>query len=160
MHRGVDFPEGLIYEDTAFYIKTIPFIQKETFVNERFVHYFLRGNSTMNANKSKKVGNIIPVLENILIFYKTNGFYETYQVELEYFCVKILLCSSLSRVGRIKDSIIAKELYEATFSFIHEHFPSYKQNHYFSGKIGVYSRIVNPMNCRYIGKVLGCVMKG
>lgn len=160
MHQGVDFPEGLIYEDTAFYIKTIPFIQKETFVTEHFVHYFLRGNSTMNANKSKKVGHIIPVLENILNFYKINNFYTTYQEELEYFCVKILLCSSLSRIGRVKDRKTAKELYEATFSFIHEHFPAYKQNHYFSGKIGIYSRIVNTRNCKYIGKVLGSIMKG
>lgn len=160
MHKGLDFPEGLIYEDTAFYIKTIPYVQKERYVNEHFVYYFLRGSSTMNANRSQKVGNIFPVLENILSFYKTNHFYETYYEELEYFCVKILLCSSLSRIGRIQDKKIAKELYKTTFSFIQDNFPRYKKNRYFKGKMGVYSRIVNGSNCRFIGKALGCIMKG
>jgi hypothetical protein len=160
MHPGVDFPEGLIYEDTAFYIKTIPYIKKEKYVDEHFVNYFLRGNSTMNANKSKKVGNIFPVLENILSFYQINHFYETYREELEYFCVKILLCSSLSRIGRIPDKKIAKELYNLTFSFIKDNFPDYKHNRYFRGKIGIYCRLVNRTNCKYIGKALGHVMRG
>lgn len=160
MHPGVDFPEGFIYEDTAFYIKTIPFIKKEKFVDKHFYYYFLRGGSTMNGSRSRKVGDIFPVLENILEFYKEKGFYDTYQNELEYFCVKILLCSSLSRVGRIRDHKIAKELYDKTFCFIREHFPEYKQNLYLRGKIGVYLKLVNRRNCKYIGKVLGRIMKG
>ena len=160
LYNGIDFPEGLIYEDAAFYIKTIPFIKKERYIDEHFVYYFLRGSSTMNANKSRKVGNMIPVLENILEFYKNNHFYEDFQKELEYFCVKILLCSSLSRIGRIQDRKLAEELYELTFTFIQENFPLYKQNMYFNGTIGIYSRMVNRTNCKYIGKVLGYIMKG
>lgn len=160
MHSAVDFPEGLIYEDTGFYIKTIPYIKKEYYVNEYFYYYFLRTSSTMNANKNKKVGNIFPVLTNILDFYKNNNFYETYQKELEYFCVKILLCSSLSRIGRIKDCKLAQELYDTTFSFIRDNFPDYKKNRYLYGKIGVYLRFVNQSNCKNIGKVLGHIMKG
>ena len=160
MHTAVDFPEGFIYEDTGFYIKTIPFIKKEQYIDKHFYYYFLHSSSTMNANKSRKVGDIVPVLENILDFYKNNGFYEAYQRELEYFCVKILLCSSLSRMGRIKDNKLAKELYEKTFSFIYENFPEYKQNMYLCGKIGVYLKIVNQGNSKYIGKILGHIMKG
>lgn len=157
---GVDFPEGFIYEDTAFYIKTIPYIKKEKYVDNRFVYYFLRGSSTMNTNRSKKVGDIFPVLENIIDFYKSNHFYEKYKDELEYFCVKILLCSSLSRIGRIQDRKIADELYQSTFSFIQDRFPGYKHNRYFKGMIGVYIRLINRMNGKYIGKALGCIMKG
>lgn len=160
LQSGVNFTEGFIYEDTAFYIKTIPFIKKERFVNEPLYYYFLRSSSTMNANKSRKVGNIFPVIEDILNFYKDNNFYEAYQKELEYFCVKILLCSSLSRIGRIKDYNIAKELYDKTFSFIRVNFSGYKQNPYLCGKIGVYLKLVNRRNCIYIGKVLGRIMKG
>jgi hypothetical protein len=160
MHTAVDFPEGFIYEDTGFYIKTIPFIKKERYVKEYFYFYFLRSSSTMNANKSRKVGDIFPVLENALDFYKKYDFYETYQKELEYFCVKILLCSSLSRIGRIKDHKLASELYERTFSFIRKNFPEYKKNQYMHGKIGLYLKLVNKRNCKYIGKVLGHIMKG
>ena len=160
LQGGVDFPEGLIYEDTAFYMKAIPFIKKETYLEEPLVNYFLRGSSTMNINKSRRVGDIFPVLNNILEFYRNNHFYQAYREELEYFCVKILLCSSLSRIGRIQNNSLAGELYATTFDFIQENFPRYKQNPYFSGKIGIYARLVNRKNCRYIGKLLGRVMKG
>ena len=77
----------------------------------------------MNANKSRKVGNIFQVLQNILDFYRGNGFYEEYAAELEYFCVKICLCSSLSRIGRVTDKeletkLLDKTLFMRTFRFI------------------------------------------
>jgi glycosyltransferase involved in cell wall biosynthesis len=160
IHAAIMFPEGFIYEDTGFFIKSIPYIKKERYVNERFYYYFLRSSSTMNANKNRKVGDIFPILADILDFYKKNDFYEAYQQELEYFMVKVLLCSSLSRIGRIKDHKLANELYAATFSFIRENFPEYKKNQYLRGKIGLYLRLVNSWDCKYIGKVLGRIMKG
>lgn len=160
MHDGVDFPEGYIYEDTAFYIKAIPYIKKATYIQEKFYYYILRGNSTMNSNRSRRVGNILPVIVDILDFYKKNNLYSTYQRELEYFCVKILLCSSLARIGRIKDQSIAKDLYKDTFTFIRDHFPRYRQNQYLQGKIGAYLKCVRPWNCRLAGKSLAYLLKG
>ncbi len=160
MEDGVDFPEGLIYEDTAFYIKTIPFVEKQEYLDEKLVYYFLRGNSTMNANKSRKVGDIFTVLQNVIDFYKDKGFYEEYKDELEYFCTKILLCSSLSRIGRVPDKKLEGELLDKTFEQIKSNFPNYKKNKYFSGKIGLYIKLVNRFNSKYIGRVLGRIMKG
>ncbi len=157
---GVDFPEGLIYEDTAFYIKSIPFVKKSAYLPEHLVYYFLRGNSTMNANKSRRVGNIFDVLQDILDFYKTKGFYEEYRQELEYFCTKIVLCSSLSRIGRVEDKAIQTELLDKSFTFLKDNFPDYKNNKYFTGKIGFYIKFVRRWNSRPIAKVLGKVMKG
>ena len=37
LHNGVDFPEGLIYEDTAFYIKTIPYVKKASYLDRACV---------------------------------------------------------------------------------------------------------------------------
>lgn len=160
MQEGVDFPEGVIYEDTSLYIKAIPFIKKEKFVDEQLYYYFFRRTSTMNANISRRVGNIFPVLENILEFYEKNNLYNIYQKELEYFCVKILLCSSLSRIGRIRDKDIARELYKATFLFIRDHFPEYRNNKHIRGRIGAYLKCIRPWNCKYAGKTLGAIMKG
>ena len=160
LKEDVDFPEGLIYEDTSFYIKTIPYIIKSAYLDEHLVYYFLRGNSTMNANKSRKVADIFAVLEDILAFYKKHGFYEEYRTELEYFCVKIMLCSSLSRIGRVTDKVLEKELLDRTFEFVCSNFPEYKSNPYFKGKIGIYIRLVNRGNSRLIGRVLGRIMKG
>lgn len=160
MHEDVNFPEGLIYEDTAFYIKTIPYVERASYLEKPFVHYFLRGNSTMNANKSRKVADIFSVLKNILDFYNEHGFYEEYRDELEYFCVKIALCSSLSRIGRVTDKKLESELLDETFAFIGANFPDYKNNKYFCGKIGMYIKIVNRGNSKYFGRILGKVMKG
>ena len=160
IQNGIDFPEGLIYEDTAFYIKTIPYVKKTAYLDRALVYYFLRGNSTMNANKSRRVGDIFPVLHNILDFYETKGFYQEYATELEYFCVKIALCSSLSRIGRVTDKKLEARLLDETFAFIHDNFPSYKDNPYFRGRTGAYIRMVNRRNSKYTGRILGKVMKG
>ena len=74
----------------------------------------------MNANKSKKVGDIFQVMQNILKFYHTHGFYEAYAKELEYFCVKIALCSSLSRIGRVTDKELEGQLLDETFAMYDE----------------------------------------
>ena len=86
--------------------------------------------------------------------------YEEYAAEIEYFCVKILLCSSLSRIGRVTDKEIERELLDKTFAYIKENFPEYKKNPYFTGKIGMYIKSVNRFNSKYIGRVLGKIMKG
>lgn len=160
LEPDVVFPEGLIYEDTAFYIKTIPYVKKSAYLDEQLVYYFLRGNSTINANKSLKVGNIFPVLENILQFYKKYDFYEEYKAELEYFCVKIVYCSNFSRIGRVTDKKIAENLLDQSFAFVRKYFPEYKKNTYFNGKIGFYIKHVNRTNSRLLAFVLAHVMKG
>lgn len=160
LENDITFPEGMIYEDTSFFIKTIPYVKKSTYVDEKFVYYYLRGNSTMNANKSKKVGDIFKVIEDYIEFYKKRGFFEKYKVEMEYFTVKILLCSSLSRIGRVSDKKLERAFRKKTFDIIERDFPNYKKNPYFTGKIGMYIRFVGRKNSKIIGKVLGKVMKG
>lgn len=157
---NITFPEGLIYEDTSFFIKSIPFIRSSYYMKDKFVYYYLRGNSTMNANKSRRVGDIFEVIEDYLKFYKENNFYEEYKTEIEYFTVKILLCSSLSRIGRIEDRALEKEFRYKTFDMIDKYFKNYKKNPYFTGKIGMYIRLINRKNSKYIGKALGKIMKG
>lgn len=160
VNNGIRFPEGVIYEDTSFYIKSIPFVKSSAYVDEKFVYYYLRGNSTMNANKSKKVGDIFRVIEDYLEFYKENDLFEEYKNELEYFTVKILLCSSLSRIGRVTDKELEKKFRDKTFDMINEYFPNYKKNRYFEGKIGLYIKTIGRKTAKPMGKLLGKIMKG
>ncbi len=142
--NNIRFPEGVIYEDTAFFIKSIPYVKKTDFVSEKLVFHYLWPTSTMNANKAKRVGNIFEVLSDIIRFYDENGLREQFKEELEYFCVKILLCSSLKRVARVKDAKLRKEFIGRTKKMIATHFPSYKKNAYFkNGKTGLYMRCMN-----------------
>lgn len=154
--KDIIFPEGVIYEDTAFFVKGIPHIQKMGFVPEAFVYHFLRENSTMNSNKAKRVGNIFPVLEDIWNYYEERGFKDTYFHELEYFCTKILLCSSLSRIASVRDKALRKEFIEKTMTMIKNKFPGYRRNPYLkSGKTSIYMKLMNSVTIRLMVGILG-----
>lgn len=160
LDNNIVFPEGMIYEDTSFYIKSIPFIKKQAYLNEKLVYYSVRQKSTMTTNIGARAGDIFKVLEDILDFYRTNGLYSEYKKELEYFCVKIAFCSNLSRIGRVNNSFIKKELLNKTFSFVDKNFPDYKKNDSFSGKIGLYIKSVNRLDCCIYAFILSKVMIG
>jgi glycosyltransferase involved in cell wall biosynthesis len=160
LQQGVDFPEGYIYEDTSFFLKTIPYIQMSACLDEAMVFYHLRDSSTINSNKNRKVSDIFDVLEDALAFYKKTSFENQYQQELEYFCVKIAFCSSLSRIGRVEDKKIKQALLDQTWEFVNTHFPDYKKNKYLTGKIGTYIGLLNEKNAGLVSCILGQVMKG
>ncbi len=160
IENEVFFPEGVIYEDTSFYVKALPYIKKQSYLDEKLVYYCVRQKSTMTSNLGKKVGDIFIVLEDILNYYKTHNIFDEYKDELEYFCVKISYCSNLSRIGRVKDQKLKKEFIDKTFEFVHEEFPRYRNNHYFKGKIGMYIKSVNRFNAGIYAFALSKVMIG
>lgn len=158
-HPDIVFPEGVIYEDTAFFIKAIPFIRNSSFVNRNLYQYVHHGNSTMTGNRGRRVGEILPVLDDILDFFKGQGFFETYRNELEYFCVKILFCSSFSRIGRVREAAVKNELLDRTFAWVDDHFPHYRKNPYLDGTAtGLYIRLVRRGYSHPLAWVLGKVM--
>lgn len=143
-NNNIIYPEGLIYEDTSFFIKTIPYLYKTVYINQKLIYHYMWPQSTMNSNRGQKVANIFPVLQDILDFYDQMGFYTLYQNELEFFITKILLCSSLQRISLIKDYKLRRTLLLQTMHFLQDHFPRYKKNPYFQhGKIGFYVHIIN-----------------
>ncbi len=140
----INFPEGYIYEDTSFFIKAIPFIKKWSYVDEKYVLHYMRANSTMTANKSRKVGNIFPVLEDMWQFYEKKNLVEQYKQELEFFTAKILLCSSLERVAQVQQKDIQKDLQNKTIEFLQKRIPSYRKNPYLKkGALALYMKSVN-----------------
>lgn len=140
----VEFPEGYIYEDTAFYLNLIPYLKKIVTIEEALAVRVRRSNSTMSTFKKERVRHIMPVIKYTIDYYKKKGFYEEYCKELEYFCVKVLLCSSMDRISRVatfKDSV---ELANETMQFIGEYFPDYRKNLYFnSGLTNMYMKSFN-----------------
>lgn len=151
----ITFPEGVIYEDTAFFIKSIPFLNKTAHVEDALVYHFLRENSTMNAKKDIRVGNIFTVLEDIIQFYEKSNFKDTYRKELEYFCVKILLCSSLGRVARVGDKALRSELVRKTMDMIQTYFQEYRKNNYLkNGATGMYMKCINGVSVHLVVAML------
>ena len=140
----VKFPEGVIYEDTAFYLNLIPYVKKLAVIEEPLAYRIRHSNSTMTTFKAEKVAQIFKVLDCALDYYKQNGFYDTYKDELTYFCVRVLLCSSLQRIGKVAESDARKELLDRTLNYIEEHFPDYRKNPYFkNGMQNLYMKSFN-----------------
>lgn len=146
--NGIFFPEGYIYEDTSFYLKLRPYVKKKAKMLGVYVYHRDRGDSTMNDSKSRRVGNIFPVLQDACLFYQDKNLMETYGKELEYFCTRILLCSSMGRISGIRDRGLRRSLRKETFSFLREYFPEYRKNPYLGKGIrGRYLRIATPGLC-------------
>lgn len=130
MDTGVMFREGCVYEDTAFYMKLIPYIETSNFINEKFVYHYKHVSSTMNGVQTIKVADIFTILEDIYEYYKEQGFLEEYKEELEYFTVKLLLCSSFERITCVGDRCLRNELIKKTWNMIEESYPEYRNNNY------------------------------
>lgn len=154
-NHGLRFPEGFIYEDTSFYVKAIPYIHKWEYIDEKFVYHYQRANSTMTAVKSARVGNIFPVLDDIWSFYEKEQLLACYRQEVEYFCTKILLCSSLKRIADVQQKDIRRQLQKETITYLRRRMPNYKSNMYVhNNALGLYMKAIN----RYtIGIICVCL---
>lgn len=144
VRSGVTFPEGYIYEDTAFYLNLIPHVKKLGVIEEALAVRLRHSNSTMATFKKERVRHIFPVLKTSIDYYNEHGFREEYRKELEYFCVRILLCSSLQRVSKVGKFGDACELVKETLAFIRQYFPDYRKNPYMKhGKLSLYMKGIN-----------------
>lgn len=140
----VEFTEGYIYEDTAFYLNLIPYIERIVTIEEALAVRVRRSNSTMSTFKKERVRHIMPVLESTIEYYKKNGFLDAYFKELEFFCVKVLLCSSMVRICRVAKYRDSVELANETLQFIDKYFANYRKSTYFKGGwMNVYMKSFN-----------------
>lgn len=156
LNSGVLFPEGVIYEDTAFYLNLIPHLTKLAVIEESLAFRTRHSNSTMTTFSAKKVEQIFTVLDFAINYYKEQGFDQCYGAELEYFCVRVLLCSSLQRISRVQKSKDRKELKQKTLNYISEHFPQYRENPYFRG--GMKNRYMKCFN-KYTSGIYVCILR-
>ena len=125
----ITFPEGLRYEDIEFFYKIVPYLNKISFVKETLVHYVQRGSSIANT-QNERTGEIFKIWENVLNYYIENNIFNEYRSELEYSYTRILLCSSLKRITKVKDKKVRKALIKLTWQNLNKQFPHWKQNKY------------------------------
>lgn len=146
---GVLFPEGYIYEDTAFYLNLIPHLGKIVTIEEPLAVRVRHSNSTMSTFKKERVRHIFSVIECAIDYYRANGHWANFQKELEYFCVKILYCSSLERISKLGKYGDSVELADETLQFVKDNFAQYRKNPYLkSGLINLYIRSINCVTVR------------
>lgn len=123
----IEFPKGLRYEDVEFFYKMVPYYNKVSFVKEPLIHYIQR-ESSISKVQNKRTKEIFEVLDNVIKYYKNKNLYNEYKDELEYTYTRLLLCSSLFRMVKIKDKKVKKELLNTTWTNLNKKFPNWKKN--------------------------------
>lgn len=123
----IQFPKGYRYEDVEFTYKLIPHLEKVSFLKKPCIHYIQRENSISNS-QNERTKEIFDVLDNVIKYYKENRYYDEYKEELEYTYARILLCSSLKRMCKIKDKEKKEKLLNTTWENLNTKFPNWKEN--------------------------------
>jgi len=152
---GIQFPKGLRYEDTEFFYKLLPSLNKIGFVKTPMVHYIQRSNSIANT-QNERVKEIFEIWDNIFKFYKENNLFEEYKNEIEYTYTRFLLCSSLLRIVKVGNKTIRKELEKRTWKELNKNFPNWKQNPILKKEKGtknLYLKAVNKVTFKIFCKI-------
>lgn len=152
----LQFPKGLIYEDTEFFCCLIPYVERCGYVEIPFVHYVQRRDSIANT-QGDKIAMIFSIFDNIISYYQKKEWYKEYYQEIEYFCMRVLLGSSMERICRCGDARLRKKLLYKTWNYSQERFPGWKRNHYLkelSDKRNLYMKIINKYNIVFLAAVL------
>lgn len=153
----LQFPKGLRYEDVEFFYKLLPHIKKFGFVKEFLIYYVQRGNSIVNT-QNERTKEIFQVLDNVLNYYIQNGFYEEYKEELEYTYTRLLLCSSLLRIVKIKDKKIRNEQLYNTWKNLNIKFPKWKNNKILDNNKTWKNRYMKTIN-KYTFRLYACILR-
>ena len=159
MNSDVIFPKGLIYEDTEFFCKLIPYINIASYVSEPFVYYIQRSGSIANT-QGEKNSQIFRILKNIVDYYKEKELFQEYYSELEYLYIRIMLGSSMERICRIKDKKIRNELLKKTCQLIYKNFPNWKKNLYLNkvkSKRHLYMKCITKKNIYIFSMIFNIV---
>ena len=154
---GIQFPKAVNFEDTEFYCKLIPHVEKADYVGEPFVYYVQRSGSIANTISGPKTMHMEKIWRNIVSYYQSNHFYDTYKEELEYFSARILLGSHLLRISRIPENKERSLYARKTLDVLTDLFPDWRKNKYLKSlnarniflmsvniyTIGVYAAVLN-----------------
>ena len=151
----IRFPKGLRYEDTEFFYKLLPSLEKISFVKIPMVHYVQRSNSIVNT-QNERVKEIFEIWDNVFKFYKENNLFEEYKNEIEYTYARFLLCSSLLRITKVGDKKTREELEQTTWEELNKNFPNWKENPILKTEKGAkntYLKIINQNNFKKFCKL-------
>lgn len=142
---GLNFIESSRFEDVSYLLRMAPYYDKFYFVSKPFVHYVQR-TSSLTASHNYKVKDIIIVLNDILKFYKEEGFYQTYENEVEYVFIRFTLGQPFRSSSKIANKEDRKYSLDLLWSTLNSNFPLWRKNPYLRTLPGVknkYFRIVN-----------------
>ena len=109
----------------------------------------------MTNARPEKVADIFTVFDALIRFYESKNLRNEYNYELEYFVGKVLLCSSLNRIGFVKGFGSRRKLVNRTHEFLRRNVPEFRKNPYIrSGAKGYYLKHYNKLFMNLIAEML------
>ena len=157
INNKLEFPMGLYYEDVEFFYKLLPHIKTFAFVEEPLIYYVQRETSIVNK-QDRRTRQIFTVLDNVIEYYKKNNIYKEYEEEIEYTYSRLLLCSSLKRMLKVKDKLTRELLIKETWQNLNKKFPNWKKNKILkqnNSVNGIYIKTMNNVTYKIYTKILG-----
>ncbi len=133
----IKFKEGMNFcEDVQFLYMIYPRIKKIGVIHEN-LHNYLQRTGSLTYTYNEKLYQLIDSLDDIVSYYKNQGFYEKYHAEIEYSYVRYLYATFIKRLAKTKNKIEFDKGVNFVLKKVNSNFPNYKKNKYikkFSGK--------------------------
>lgn len=125
----LEFPQGLLYEDVAFFYRLYPFLNTIAYVKGAGFYYRQREDSIMQ-NVTPRVLEIEQVLLGIQQWYDIHELSKIYQAELEYSFARHTLFASYGRILKSSDYTFIKAATRQHWQFVKTHYPHWRKNKY------------------------------
>ncbi len=98
LFEGLGYVAREWYEDLRLTPKLYLRAKKITFIDDSLFFYVQRAGSIMNNSKALRNLEIIDAFEDLITYYKENGFYERFKEEIDYLIVEHLQIATVTRV--------------------------------------------------------------
>lgn len=127
---GIKFKSGMTFcEDVQFLYMVYPKIKKIGVIHET-LHNYLQRVGSLTYTYNEKLYQLIDSLDDIVNYYKEQGFYQKYYAELEYSYVRYLFATFIKRLAKTKNKAEFDKGVNAVLKKVNDNFPDYKKNKY------------------------------
>lgn len=127
---GIKFKEKMNFcEDVQFLYMVYPKIKKIGVIHET-LHNYLQRVGSLTYTYNEKLYQLIDSLDDIVNYYKKQGFYQKYYAELEYSYVRYLYATFIKRLAKTKNKVEFDRGVNFVLDKVNTNFPNYKKNKY------------------------------
>ncbi|MCI8777542.1 MAG: glycosyltransferase [Bacilli bacterium] len=126
----IKFKEKMNFcEDVQFLYMVYPKIKKIGVIHET-LHNYLQRVGSLTYTYNEKLYQLIDSLDDIVNYYKEQGFYQKYYAELEYSYVRYLYATFIKRLAKTKNKVEFDRGVNFVLDKVNNNFPNYKKNKY------------------------------
>lgn len=129
MDSGVRYPSRVWYEDLRTSMKLFALADSIATIPDHLYLYLQRPGSIMHSAKIDRNREIQEAMEDLLLWFKENGFYEQYRPQLCHLCLDHVYLTASVRVLRVDPK---HPMLNEFRTYLLEQFPDYKKSPYLS----------------------------